>query len=188
MTTTSSADHLSARTEDSPCNLYLARQLAEMQVSLEDGGHSTPEEVATAAKLIERIFGESGSWIMVSVEPLPTQAPSIDRQTSTGDLYLALAIGEGMQVEIVDGGHSTVQGVITAAELASRISNDERPWLMVRIMDMPDMDPPINEQAADDCAAMINGRTHRAAAGHPDTFLAELGTTTGHAVRQPSIS
>lgn len=37
----------------------------------EDGPHSTPEGVAKAAKLIGRIIGDDGPWVMVEVHPLP---------------------------------------------------------------------------------------------------------------------
>jgi hypothetical protein len=60
------------------------------------------------------------------------------------------------KVDLVDGCHDGPEGVAQAAKLFSRIFRDEGPWVMVEIHPMPDLDPPINEDAARDCAYLID--------------------------------
>lgn len=60
-----------------------------------------------------------------------------------------------MSVELVDGCHGSPEGVAKAAKLIGRIFNDAGPWLMVELHDLPDLDPPINEQAAQTCAHLV---------------------------------
>lgn len=54
------------------CRFYLARQTGPMSVELVDGCHGSPEGVAEAAVVHERIFGvRAGEWLMVELHPLP---------------------------------------------------------------------------------------------------------------------
>ncbi len=64
------------------CNLYLARQTGPMAVELVDGGHDLPEDVARAAKLQDRIFGDNGPWVMVQVHEIPTVEVSINEEAA----------------------------------------------------------------------------------------------------------
>lgn len=68
--------------------------------------------------------------------------------------FLARASGP-MSVELVDGCHGSPEGVAKAAKLLRHIFRDEGPWLMVELHAMPDVDPPINEDAANTCAHLI---------------------------------
>ena len=68
--------------------------------------------------------------------------------------FLAREIGP-MAVELVDGCHDSPEGVAKAAKLMDRIFSAKGPWVMVEIYDMPDVDPPINEQAAKDCSYLV---------------------------------
>lgn len=70
------------------------------------------------------------------------------------NLYLARITGP-MQVEIVDGCHSDHAGVAKAAKLHDAIFKDKGPWAMVQVHPMPALDPPINDAAAADCAAIV---------------------------------
>lgn len=63
----------------------------------------------------------------------------------------------GMQVEIVDGCHDSPEGVAKAKKLHTRIFGEEDGWLMVEVHPIPDLDPPINEDAAASCAALVRG-------------------------------
>lgn len=63
------------------------------------------------------------------------------------------------QVELVDGCHGSPEGVAQAIKLMHRIFGDEGPWLMVEIHPAPDAGAAeINEGAAADCAALVQGR------------------------------
>lgn len=62
---------------------------------------------------------------------------------------------EGNVVHLEDGCHGGPEGVAKAAKLIKRIFGDERDWVMVEMHPMPDLDPPINEDAASSCAAMV---------------------------------
>lgn len=53
------------------CRYFLAEMTGPMSVRLVDGCHDGPEGVAKAAKLIGRIFGKSGPWVMVKIEDVP---------------------------------------------------------------------------------------------------------------------
>lgn len=68
--------------------------------------------------------------------------------------FLAKQTGP-MAVELVDGCHDSPEGVAKAAKLIGHIFNDKGPWVMVELHDMPDLDPPINEQAAQTCAHLV---------------------------------
>jgi len=72
------------------------------------------------------------------------------------NLYLARET-TGMQVEIVDGGHDSPAGVARAAKLNERIFGHSDRWVMVEIHELPDLDAPINEEAADVCAKLVRG-------------------------------
>lgn len=52
------------------CRYYLAKQTGPMAVELVDGCHGSPEGVAQAAKLLSRIFGQEGPWLMVELHPV----------------------------------------------------------------------------------------------------------------------
>lgn len=76
--------------------------------------------------------------------------------TFTGECRYFLARQTGpMAVELVDGCHDSPEGVARAAKLIGRIFRDEGPWLMVELHPLPDMDPPINEEAARSCAYVV---------------------------------
>jgi hypothetical protein len=67
-----------------------------------------------------------------------------------------LARGSGQHFELVDGCHSSPDGVVQAAKLHHRIFGAEDDWFMVKVEPLPPWgDAPINEQAASDCAALI---------------------------------
>lgn len=72
------------------------------------------------------------------------------------NLYLARQT-TGMQVEIVDGGHDDPAGVAMAAKLNERIFGRSDRWVMVEINELPDIDTPINEEAASACAKLVRG-------------------------------
>jgi hypothetical protein len=76
-------------------------------------------------------------------------------QSSDCRYWLARETG-GRGVELVDGCHDSPEGVAKAAKLMGRIFRDEGPWLMVELHPMPDLDPPINEEAARDCAYLVD--------------------------------
>lgn len=62
---------------------------------------------------------------------------------------------DGNTVRLEDGCHSDPEGVAKAAKLHERIFGDRGPWVMVEIQDVPDLDPPINEKAAQECAHLV---------------------------------
>lgn len=64
---------------------------------------------------------------------------------------------ENRRVELVDGCHGDPEGVVKAARLHERIFDQEGPWLMVTIADVPDLAVEINEDAAETCAALMRG-------------------------------
>lgn len=65
------------------CRYYLARQAGPMAVELVDGCHGSPEGVAKAAVLHERIFGASaGEWLMVELHALPTGDVAINDEAA----------------------------------------------------------------------------------------------------------
>jgi hypothetical protein len=90
--------------------------------------------------------------------------------------YFLARRSEPMEVELVDGCHSSPEGVAKAAKLLGRIFRDEGPWIMVELHPMPDLDPPINEDAARDCAYLIDefGPGTRAEHRSQDTGGGEL--------------
>lgn len=64
--------------------------------------------------------------------------------------------------EVMDGPHSTPEGVAEAAKLYRRIFGDEGPFAMVEVHPIPDLDPPIDEDAAGVCRDLIQrGRSER---------------------------
>jgi hypothetical protein len=79
-----------------------------------------------------------------------------EREPTERQLFLAVRHAY-LQVELLDGYHPTPEGVAKAAKLFGRIFNDTRPFVMVEVHDLPDLDPPINEEAADTCASLVRG-------------------------------
>lgn len=76
--------------------------------------------------------------------------------TFTKDCRYFLARQAGpMQVELVDGCHGSPEGVAKAAKLLGHIFRDDGPWIMVELHELPDIDPPINEGAANACAHLV---------------------------------
>jgi hypothetical protein len=68
--------------------------------------------------------------------------------------YLAEAVGP-MSVRVVDGVHGTPADVARAAKLHRRIYGaDDSRWRMLTVAPLPDLDPPIDEDAADAAAAL----------------------------------
>jgi hypothetical protein len=68
-----------------------------------------------------------------------------------------------MAVRLVDGCHDSPEGVMQALKLHRRIFGREADWCMVEIHTLPDLDPPINEAAADDCAHLVRWASGQAA-------------------------
>lgn len=67
-----------------------------------------------------------------------------------------LAERDGMAVTLLDGCHDDPEGVAEAAKLHRRIFGKKgEGWIMVEIHDLPDLDPPINEDAAATCAHLV---------------------------------
>lgn len=65
------------------CRYYLARESGPMSIQLVDGCHDSPEEVAKAAALHERIFGaRTGEWIMVELQAVPGVAVAINEDAA----------------------------------------------------------------------------------------------------------
>jgi hypothetical protein len=74
------------------------------------------------------------------------------------ELYLARREPPGMGLNVIDGAHSDEEGVARAAKLHARIFSNkagEGPAVMVEVFPVPDLDPPINEDAADACREMV---------------------------------
>ncbi len=78
-------------------------------------------------------------------------------EEASGEWYLL-----GFQnnfIRHVDGGHGNVEGVAQALKLFKRIFGEERyegcTWRAAYLIDVPDVDVPINEEAADICAMMV---------------------------------
>lgn len=57
------------RGHEGPC-YWLAHEESG-HIILDDGCHSSPDQVAVAAKLHHRIFGADADWFVVKVEPIP---------------------------------------------------------------------------------------------------------------------
>ena len=71
--------------------------------------------------------------------------------------YLARQTGP-MALELVDGCHSSTEGVAKAAVLHSRIFADSGPWLMVELHEAPSVGAvAVNEEAAEACRALVEG-------------------------------
>lgn len=84
-----------------------------------------------------------------------------DTERPERELYLARWDGPGRQLEIVDGAHSDEEGVARAVKLHRRIFTDGFTLgVMVEVHPLPNLDPAINEDAADACREMVPG--HRA--------------------------
>lgn len=64
------------------CRFYLARQVGPMAVELVDGCHSDHAGVARTAKLIDRILGDRGSWLMVELHELPAIYAEVDEEAA----------------------------------------------------------------------------------------------------------
>jgi hypothetical protein len=62
---------------------------------------------------------------------------------------------DGNVVHLEDGCHGGPEGVAEAAKLIKRIFHKDGPWVMVELHEMPDLDPPINDEAADACAYVV---------------------------------
>jgi hypothetical protein len=74
--------------------------------------------------------------------------------------WLAETVGP-MAMRLIDGCHDSPEGVAKAAKLHQRIfgvsaPSARGPWIMVEISPVPDVDVAINEQAADECRALLN--------------------------------
>lgn len=67
-----------------------------------------------------------------------------------------LATRDGSSVRLVDGGHSSPDGVVKAQKLMRRIFRDDEQYVMAAVSPVPEIDVEINEQAADDCAALVD--------------------------------
>lgn len=77
---------------------------------------------------------------------------------SNGGRELFLGVRNAyLDVDLIDGEHSDEEGVAKAAKLHRRIFDEKRPMVMVEIHDLPDLDPEINEESADICAALVSG-------------------------------
>lgn len=62
-------------------------------VRLVDGCHDGPEGVVKAAKLMARIFRDTGPWVMVKVEPLPDLDVSVNEQAAQTCAHLVAEFG-----------------------------------------------------------------------------------------------
>lgn len=72
----------------------------------------------------------------------------------SGEYFLVVLYPDGA-VE-VDGGHSDIKGVITARKLYRRLFNKPgTEFIAIQIIDIPDIDVPINEGAADSMAKLL---------------------------------
>lgn len=71
--------------------------------------------------------------------------------------YFLLSVFPGGEFEL-DGGHSDIEGVVRAKKLIQRIfagrDNGEK-FYAIQVLEIPDLDPAINEEAAGICAALV---------------------------------
>lgn len=76
--------------------------------------------------------------------------------------YLALQRPDGWPNEIVDGPHSTPEGVVKALAIYERIMgrDESLSYVMVSAEPVPETTVEINEEAADECARIM-GRLER---------------------------
>lgn len=79
--------------------------------------------------------------------------------------YLAKMTGL-MAIALLDGQHAEPEGVAQAAKLYRRIFNEDTSgYVMVAVDDVPDINVPIDEEAADICARSV--ATYRSRRGAP---------------------
>jgi hypothetical protein len=75
---------------------------------------------------------------------------------------LPRAKGLYRSVALIDGCHSSPDGVAQAKKLMQRIFGEEgTEYIMVTLDPVPDKDIPINEEAAAICAAAVSARNTR---------------------------
>lgn len=64
------------------CRYWLAQETGQGNVRLVDGSHDSPEGVAKAAKLMQRIFRDDGPWLMVEIHAMPDIDVSINEEAA----------------------------------------------------------------------------------------------------------
>lgn len=107
---------------------------------------------------------ERGPWIRETSRPpenakRPVGAPPVrDTERPARELYLARRMPPSMGLNVINGAHGDEEGVALAAKLHCRIFSQkatEGPAVMVEVFPVPDLDLPINEDAADACREMV---------------------------------
>lgn len=86
-----------------------------------------------------------------------TDRTSVKPVATPGCRYFLAEQTGPMSIRLVDGCHEAPEGVAKAAKLHGRIFGSTGPWLMVEITPVPDIDVPINEDAAGTCRDLIDG-------------------------------
>lgn len=106
------------------------------------------------------LYVSDNSWkaAMAARATVLAAAAREDAERPERELYLARREPPSMGLNVIDGAHADEEGVARAAKLHCRIFSPkagEGPAVMVEVFPVPDLDPSINEGAADACRGMV---------------------------------